>query len=388
MTLLPRVTRPVVIDVALALVFGVLAFIEGISHSSTGYLGSAPPLESAVIGAAGAIPLLFRRRYPLRALIATVLIVTVPHLFASVDLLFVGGIILLGVNVASVAYFRRLPFNVIGLVSTVPGFVLFCLVIPRFAGFGELVFDGVLMVLAFGVGTLFSLAVERNALLRRELATQREAEKLRTEAAAARERATIARELHDVIAHCVSLMVVQAGSARVQFPTKPDESVRALANIEATGREALTELRRVLDVLHTEARDDESTPRFDHLERLVSGVRSAGLDVTVEVIGDRVPLPPGLDLSAYRIVQESLTNALKHGDGRRAELRVQFFEDRLEIDVRNAVTHRSGTRALPGGNGLAGMRERARAFGGQLTTDANGDVFRVHVMIPLALAAA
>ena len=190
--------------------------------------------------------------------------------------------------------------------------------------------------------------------------------------AVADERARIARELHDVVTHSVSLMVVQAGAARRVLETSPDQAKEALVTVESTGRQALVEMRRLLGVLRTE--DDatgalEPQPGIDQLGTLLTGIRSAGLPVELVVEGEARPLPAGVDLSAYRIVQEALTNILKHAGPARAEVRLRYGSDALEVRVADDGRGGTGQPADAGkepGHGLVGMRERVALFGGEL----------------------
>jgi signal transduction histidine kinase len=197
------------------------------------------------------------------------------------------------------------------------------------------------------------------------------------------ERARIARELHDVIAHHVSMMVVQAGAERraVEQGT-PTRAV--LETIEETGRSALTEMRRLLGVLRSDAEDSLAPqPGLRDVPQLVDQLRSAGLDVGYRVDGDPRPLPVGLELSAYRIVQEALTNSLKHADGARTSVHIRYGHDQLGLDVSDDGG--SGSRApAAGGHGLAGMRERVALYGGRLDAGRMPDGgFAVNVLLPI-----
>jgi len=194
--------------------------------------------------------------------------------------------------------------------------------------------------------------LEKAERLRRDRADQ-------AEQAAAEERARIANELHDVVAHAMSAMVVQAGGARRLAEKDPARARDAFAAVEETGREALTEIRRLLGVLRHQ--DDEIAlapqPSLRHLAALVRRVEAAGLPIDLRVDGAERPLPPGVDLTAYRLVQAALGDALERGGAGRAEVRVRYRADGIDLDV---VDDGAGARPL------AGVRERVSLYGGQL----------------------
>jgi signal transduction histidine kinase len=197
--------------------------------------------------------------------------------------------------------------------------------------------------------------------------------------AAAEEQARIARELHDVLAHNVSVMVVQAAAADDVFESQPDRAREALRAIERTGRAALTELRRLLGAVRTTELAPQ--PGLAGLDVLVEGVRAAGLSVTLQVEGELDDLPAGLDLSAYRIVQEALTNTMKHAGASVAEVRVRRTPDGVELEV---VDDGAGPVGNGHGRGLIGMRERASLVGGEVEAGPQpGGGFRVKATLPL-----
>jgi signal transduction histidine kinase len=199
--------------------------------------------------------------------------------------------------------------------------------------------------------------------------------------AAADEQARIARELHDVIAHNVSVMVVQAAAAGDVFDSQPAKARQALASIEHTGREALTELRRLLGAVRT---DDGKVPQpgLGRLPALIDQVRAAGLDVDLTTEGDLRQLPLGIDLSAYRIVQEALTNTLKHANARRAEVVLRYADEEFAIDVTD--DGRGPTANGDQGHGLIGMRERVSLYDGDLTAGPRAEGgFKVSARFPI-----
>jgi len=201
-------------------------------------------------------------------------------------------------------------------------------------------------------------------------------------AAATEERTRIARELHDIIAHSMSVVVLQARSARLDVREAPERAEDAMRTVERVGRQSLLEMRRLLEVLRT---DQQATlapqPGLDDLDELVDELSRAGLAVTKVVDGCPVPLPRPQDLSAYRIVQEALTNALKHGGRGHADLRLTYAPKRLELSVSNTTSRRRG-RATSSGHGLIGIGERVALFGGHVDTRDDGETFRVLVDLP------
>ena len=197
------------------------------------------------------------------------------------------------------------------------------------------------------------------------------------------ERARIARELHDVIAHHVSMMVVQAGAER--RAVEQGTATRAvLETIEETGRSALTEMRRLLGVLRSGSEDSLAPqPGLRDVPQLVEQLRSAGLAIDYRVDGDPRSLPVGLELSAYRIVQEALTNSLKHAGGARTTVHIRYGHDQLGLDVSDAGGV-GGAAPAVGGHGLAGMRERVALYGGRLDAGRMPDGgFAVNVLLPI-----
>jgi len=197
----------------------------------------------------------------------------------------------------------------------------------------------------------------------RILEEQRE---LQAQAAVAVERGRIARELHDVIAHNISMIVVQAGAAARVLEGEQPNVRKALETIEITGRETVDEMRTLLGVLRR-ADDGHALapqPGLAALDALVAQVRAAGLPVDLQIEGTPMPLPPGLDLSAYRIAQEGLTNALKHAGAARASVRLTYARDTVEIEIRDDGAGRAGAGGT--GHGLVGMRERVALWGGKM----------------------
>jgi len=243
----------------------------------------------------------------------------------------------------------------------------------------------VLLVLCWAVGNAFQ---RRGA---RELELETRADRLEHEraqnmqVAVADERARIARELHDVVAHSVSVMVVQMGAAREIMSSEPHTARDTLRSAEATGRQALGELRRMLGILRDsdERGALDPQPRLEHIDGLVEQARTAGLPVALTIDGTARPLPAGIDLAGYRIVQEALTNVRKHAGPAHANVHIHYGDHELDLDVCDDG-HRPSRSSNGSGHGLIGMRERVALYGGTLETGpATHGGFGVHARLPL-----
>jgi signal transduction histidine kinase len=246
----------------------------------------------------------------------------------------------------------------------------------------------VFLPIEFGISWLAGYAL-------RERADQAEAAELRAnqaererEAAArvavAEERTRIARELHDVVAHAVSVMVLQVGAVRLKLPQTLEEDRAALGRVERAGRTALAEMRRLLGAMRREGDDVELAPHpgVDRLDSLLDDVGRAGLPVQLHVDGDPFPLPRAIDLSAYRIVQEGLTNALKHAHASQVDVTFHYRPDEIQIEVRDDGQGRSTSDGL--GHGLVGIGERVKIYGGEMTAGAAaGGGFVLGARLPL-----
>ena len=242
--------------------------------------------------------------------------------------------------------------------------------------------------LLFAIGWLAGFAMRERAE-QAEAAEMRAAHAEREREAAARiavaeERARIARELHDIVAHAVSVMVLQVGAVRHKLADTLPEDREALEGVEQTGRTALVEMRRLLGAMRRDGDDLALAPQpgLGNLDVLLEQVGRAGLPVHLHVDGEPYPLPHALDLSAYRIVQEGLTNALKHAGASQADVTVGYGSDELRIEVRD-----NGKGAVPNnghGHGLVGVRERVKVYGGEMTADtASGGGFILSTRLPV-----
>jgi signal transduction histidine kinase len=232
-------------------------------------------------------------------------------------------------------------------------------------------------------------SAHRNRTSQAEAAEERavHAERERESAArvaVAEERVRVARELHDIVAHAVSVMVLQTGAVRHRLNDASSDDAEALRRVEQTGRTALTEMRRLVGAMRRPDEEAElaPTPGLDRLDALLDEVRSAGLAVDLHVDGEPFPLPEGIDLSAYRIVQEGLTNALKHAHAGQADVRIRYERSELRIDVRDDGAGSNGSDGL--GHGLVGVRERVALYGGEMRAEnAEGGGFLLRTRLPL-----
>jgi signal transduction histidine kinase len=250
---------------------------------------------------------------------------------------------------------------------------------------------GVLLGLISSLVWTIGYAVGRHRAYERELrlhqARQAEAELEKARRGVTEERMRIARELHDVVAHSMSVITVQAGFGNLVLDDQPAQARAALGAIETTGREALAEMRRLLGML----RDDgpaalAPAPGLGELDHLVAQTGKAGVRVQVEITGEPRPLPPGIDLSAFRIVQEALTNVVKHAETGSCRLAIAYAERELSIEITD--DGRGGPAGNGPGHGLIGMRERVHLYGGTVrAAPLPGRGFRVTASLPVATAA-
>jgi signal transduction histidine kinase len=340
-----------------------------------------------VVAAIGVtMPVAWRRRWPLATAPLMVAVITWQQILNG-DLIenAVTPIITVPLAVYSLGVLldRRLATS--GFVATLG---LLCIAVA--VGDDHSLDTFVFILLLVGGPYLVGRIVNARIQLAREL--REKARRLESESAeqqklaVAEERARIAREMHDVVAHNVSVMVVQASAARRMLDHDLARAREALTSVEQTGREALAEMRRMLDVLRVE--DERAAlapqPSVDELDSLIALAREAGLNVDFEVEGERRRLSSGVDLSAFRIVQEALSNTIKHADAAHARVRLRYGDEDIEVDVVDDG-HGAGTRRNNGqGQGLVGMRERVAMLGGRLEAGyrANGG-FEVRATLPL-----
>ena len=409
--------NPLLVDAAIAAALTGLTLVAIVGGA--GDAGSREPLSVALL-LLQTIPLVLRRVAPL-----PVLAITYAATFGHILLAFglesvnesIGGLVALYTVAEQRDRRTSVPAAIVLAISFAAVFAA-AGALPQ--GLSGLLQTELSVVLgwAFGDfartrGLVARLTADRDRLL--ELERDERAAR-----AVQRERERIARELHDVVTHHVSVVVIQAGAAQRALDRHPEQVGEALGAIERTGRQALVDMRRMLgilgeagDVATDVARDAglgsaagptgrEPMPGLDRIGELFERVRAAGLPVEVAVSGSPRPLEAGVELSAYRIVQEALTNALKYASGSRATVALRYAADVFEVEVVNAggigpgaSARTSGSGTEPGGfepahegRGLIGMRERVGLFGGRLEAGPTHDGFRVVARLPLRVDAA
>ena len=335
---------------------------------------------AAVLLAAGPAALVARRRHP-RAVLAAVFALTLAYIAAG----YPDGPVYLALVVAfftAVLYGHRRA----AWASLAVGYPSFLLADPLFHHG-----PGPTLAQAVGLAAWLGVMAASAEVVRSRRERGMEAIRTRDEEArrrAGEERMRIARELHDVLAHDISLINVQAGVALHLMDDDPEQARTALTAIRQASKDALGELRSVLEVLR---QVDEGEPRsptagLDHLDRLVAGATAAGVDVRVETGGAPRPLPPSVDLAAFRIIQEALTNVTRHAGRATATISLTYGDDALDVQVDDdgAGPHASAGPQHGGGNGIPGMKERAVALGGRLEAGPRpGGGFRIRSSLPL-----
>jgi signal transduction histidine kinase len=369
------------IDLGVAAAVAVVGIAEVVANPAI-----VPKLAAASCELAMAAVLLWRRRSPL-AVVTAVAVLQVVEAAAGVPLQ-QPVVPLLASVIAVYALMTAAP----AWQAAAGGVIILAAVgietVLQHKGFANFAFALVFLVGAVIVGRTVHSRTQHAAALADRARTLERQQDLAAQLAVQEERARIARELHDVIAHTVSVMVVQAGAAEQMVGHDPGRAVSAMQAVQTTGREALTEMAGLLGLL----RDDGAeiglmpAPGLADLPTLVDDARRSGMSVDLHLAGYPRHLPPGPELSIYRIVQEALTNIRKHAGRSRAAVRITCTDAAIVAEIHNyAATESFATAAVPGaGHGLIGMRERVALYGGTLTaepTDAGG--FHVRAHIPL-----
>jgi len=382
--------QPLLADVTLAVALAALAAITGVALVAP-RAQVAPPSTPVIVAWAVALaaPLVLRRRWPLLVLAVTTLHFT--RYWAVGQVNEIASWVILGVAVYSAAAYadrRRARWMcgacLLWLIGS--GVVLSARAGP--IGAVEVaaiaMFDALPFLLAWPLGAMMRRLREYRVVLEdrnRQLDQEREVNARR---AVLEERVRIARELHDVVAHHVSVMGVQAGVARRLFDRDPPEAVAAIGSVETASRQAIADLQQLVGVLRRQDDGDDLAPQpsLQRLPELVEHMRQTGLPVKLTTTGEPQQLPAGVELSAYRIIQEVLTNTLKHAGPAQAAVAVHYDNGAVEVEVVDDGQGPPPARQGTGGKGLVGMQERVRLYGGRLEAGARpGGGFRVYAVL-------
>ena len=377
-------------DLAVALGLTALSFVPVAAGAQD--IGSLAPGSVALLFLQ-TLPLAVRRRWPF-AVFAVTATATIAHASLAGDSLSssLGALFAL----YPLADLRERRVSAAAAVALGVAFVTIVAIkagIP--ASLGSIVQTQLAVWVSWLLGTW---ARERRAYIgtveERAERAEREREE-RAERAVEQERTRIARELHDVVTHHVSVIVIQAGAAARALGRRPDDAATSIRAIDTAGRQALTDMRRMLGILAPPATAEDAAgrsgderlepmPGLDRLGRLLESVRAAGLPVELTVTGDRQQLDPGIELSAYRIVQEALTNVLKHAAGARTTVSVRYLPDAVELTIEDDGAGQAETPPGHGepGRGVIGMRERVAMLGGRFEAGPMERGFRVHALLP------
>jgi signal transduction histidine kinase len=358
-------------DALLALAITVFAQIDlWLNVEQATHYGS--DVVTALVTLVATSVLVLRRRAPLLTVCVVAGVIALPELVGQVTIQLWGDFLPLLIATYSVARYRSREVAFAGI-----GIAAVALLVVEF----RVPVVGTASNIPF-IWIPFAVVAATGLILRTRELTHDET----VRAAVSEERARIARELHDVVAHSVSVMVVQAGAAEDLLDRDPERARIPLASVQETGGQAISELRRMLGLL----RDESSTPTLapqpgtNQLDDLVEQMAAVGLPVELRVEGTPRPLPPGVELAAYRVVQEALTNTLKHAGATRSTVVLRYCDEALDIEV---VDDGDSSRSNGAGHGLIGMRERVTIYDGDFEAGRRSEGgFAVRVHLPLAKA--
>lgn len=365
----------------------VVALENAVAAAVAGNSGDAPrttrwftvPASAAIV-----LVLLARRRFPFAAP-ASVWLMGAALSFIDGRLATFNGATL-AAGLAAALLLGNLPDSVEARLGLIIGLAGAAVVVENKPGHQaeEFIFIPVLVAIAWLAGfALHERSEQTEAAEGRARQAEQEREAM-ARIAVAEERARIARELHDIVAHSLSVMVLQAGAVRHRLAGDLAEDKSALEEVEEAGRQALAEMRRLLGVMRRDDDERDLTPQpsLASVDTLVDQISGAGLPVHLHVEGEPIALPTGIELSAYRIIQEGLTNALKHGRASRADVTLRYIRDALEVEVCDDGQGRATTDGA--GYGLLGIQERVKIYGGTMTAEtAPGRGFALKTRLPL-----
>ncbi|HJP75082.1 MAG TPA: histidine kinase [Pseudonocardiaceae bacterium] len=377
---LPAPSRQVLIfDVLLAVLVTAYALFYAVNTRFLSPPGYFPP--GVALTVLSSAPLVVRRRYPLACFVIVLAATVLMHGSATPRIALLTSLI--AAYSAAMYSPYRVPTRLGLLLAAVLVSTYFSTALPDIPS--GLTSFAVLVPIGLAAETIRTARARAEDSRRRVVAMAGEQEE-KTRHAIEQERSRIARELHDVVTHNVSVMVVQAGAARKIMASAPEKATDALLAVEASGRTAMAELRQVMGLLSPSDTDQDGElapqPGLDQLPALVERVRGTGIDVDYTVTGTPRPLPQGVDLAAYRVVQEALTNTVKHAVGASARVCVEFDADTVQLTVTDDGGQAGATAATGNGRGLLGLRERLAVYQGSLDAGPHRGGFRVYARIP------
>ncbi|MCK0113002.1 histidine kinase [Ornithinimicrobium sp. F0845] len=379
----PVTLRQQVVDAVVALVLTVVGVVMLVAPTEDGYRGG-PLWLSLVIQLFTTLPLAVRRRWPTASALVAIGAHTLPNPWIAHSLGFWGSAVPIAILLYTAGRHGHPRRSWWALLLAMVCLLTSCIHVPEFRGADDVIFGVVCFGAAWGAGRVIArLTHQREALdaALLELEQQREAHSRQV---LLEERTRIAREMHDVVAHGVSVMVVQTGAARMDLEDDVDSARDSLLAVETIGREVLTELRRTVSLLRSPSQHADGTapsPGLAQLPDLVESMRGSGLTVDL-----RLESPsgsdPGRELAVYRIVQEALTNALRHGGGTRVEVHVSAEPLAVEVRDHGPVAPTAPGASVGGGHGLIGLRERVAMYGGSFQAGQEATGFVVRAAIP------
>ena len=379
-------TSDVLIAVGLVVIGQLVTWLRpGIPSAYAG-----PRLTNAVLSLLLMSAFAWRRRAPLGVVVWAVTVYFLTQAVVLHDMTFLAGGVPLIALTASAGYHASRPRALAAAALAMVGLVIVTLTTPYLRSVEDLAWNTGFLMVTWLMARGLREREDRAATLSAALVTERAAQDAALRRAAAEERARIARDLHDVVAHSVSVMVIQVGAARMRLRAGAASAEAPLLEAENVGRQALEDLRRLLNVLRADDRAENGPgsgpqppqPGLSQLDGVLAQVRTAGLGVDMEVVGQPMAVPSALDLTAYRVVQEALTNTLRHGDATHATVRLAYKPTTLEIDIVDDGTATPVRGRI--GHGLSGISERVTLFGGAATAGplVEGG-WRVHAELPL-----
>lgn len=380
--------NPLAVDAAIALALTAVSLVTVAAGATD--VGGRDPLSLALL-LLESLPLVFRRRWPIPVLVVTFGATLLHAGLATAESLNEG----IGSLVALFTVAERYPRSVSLTAAAIVAACFVGLTIAKTGSLGAasgLISTLVVVTITWAFGDWIQTRRRYEAAIQESARILEADREERARRAVQDERDRIARELHDIVTHHVSVIVIQAGAGLTAMDSAPSPTRTALEAIDRTSRQALADMRRMLGILgDAQSGNDGRSPMpgLARLGELVEEVHAAGLPVELSVDGDQRPLDDGIELSAYRIVQEALTNTLKHARGARAHVRIGYTPRMLEIEVvdQGGAGRRDVGAGASGGRGIIGMRERAALFGGALEAGPTPTGFRVHATLPLDLAA-